>query len=89
MKKQSQLRKTEPLLGLASCLRMKDIKFSPNSQKALNKDPNYVDYNYRKKQLWGEKLQFSTEKLLENSQLQTEIILQSLKLMHPLSIHYW
>ena len=71
----------EPLLGLASCLRMKDIKFSLQlAKKALTKDPNYVDYDYRKKQLWGEKLQTSTEILLQNDQLQTEIILAKSKI---------
>ena len=71
----------EPLLGLASCLRMKDIKFSIElAKKALNKDPNYVDYEYRKKQLWGKKLQNSTEILLQNDQLQTEIILAKSKI---------
>ena len=45
----------EPLLGLASCLRIKDIKLALElARKALAKDPKYVDYNYRKEQLWGE-----------------------------------
>ena len=71
----------EPLLGLASCLRIKNIKSSLElAKKALNKDPNYVDYDYRKKQLWGEKLQTSTEILLQNDQLQTEIILAKSKI---------
>ena len=66
----------EPLLGLASCLRMQDIKSALElAKKALNKDPNYVDYNFRKEQLWGDKLQISTEILLKNDQLQTDIIL--------------
>jgi len=52
----------EPLLGLASCLRIKDIKLALQlAKKALNKNPNYVNYDYRKEQLWGEKLQTSTE----------------------------
>ena len=51
----------EPLLALASCLKNKDInKAIVLAKKALNKDPNYVDFNYRKEQLWGEKLQIST-----------------------------
>ena len=66
----------EPLLGLASCLRMKDINLALQlAKKALNKDPNYVNYDYRKEQLWGEKLQTSTEILLQNDQLQTDVIL--------------
>ena len=71
----------EPLLGLASCLKMKDIKYSLNlAKKALIKDPNYVSYDYRKEQLWGEKLQTSTEILLENDQLQTDVILAKSKI---------
>jgi len=64
----------EPLLGLASCLRMKDIKLALKlAKKALNKDPNYVNYEYRKEQLWGERLQTSTEILLQNDQLQPDV----------------
>ena len=71
----------EPLLGLASCLRMKDIKLALQlAKKALNKDPNYVNYDYRKEQLWGEKLQASTEILLQNDQLQTDVILAKSKI---------
>ena len=71
----------EPLLGLASCLRIKDIKLAVQlAKKALNKDPNYVDYNYRKEQLWGEKLQSSTEILLQSDQLQKDVILAKSKI---------
>ena len=71
----------EPLLGLASCLRMKDINLALQlAKKALNKDPNYVNYDYRKEQLWGEKLQTSTETLLQNDQLQTDVILAKSKI---------
>ena len=71
----------EPLLGLASCLRMKDMKLALKlAKKALNKDPNYVNYEYRKEQLWGEKLQVSTEILLQNDQLQTDVILAKSKI---------
>ncbi len=71
----------EPLLGLASCLRMKDIKLALQlAKKALAKDPNYVDFNYRKEQLWGENLQTSTEILLQNDQLQTDVILAKSKI---------
>ena len=66
----------EPLLGLASCLRIKDINLALQlAKKALNKDPNYVNYDYRKEQLWGEKLQTSTEILLQNDELQKDVIL--------------
>ena len=71
----------EPLLGLASCLRMKDMKLALKlAKKALNKDPNYVNYEYRKEQLWGEKLQVSTEILLQNDQLQRDVILAKSKI---------
>jgi len=71
----------EPLLGLASCLRMKDIKLALElAKKALAKNHNYVDYDYRKEQLWGEKLQNSTEILLQNEELQTDVILAKTKI---------
>jgi len=71
----------EPLLGLASCLRIKDIKFALQlAKKALIKDPKYVSYEYRKEQLWGEKLQISTQILLQNEQLQTDVILAKSKI---------
>jgi len=71
----------EPLLGLAACLRMKDINYSLKlAKKALMKDPNYVSYEYRKEQLWGGKLQNSTEILLQNDQLQTDVILAKSKI---------
>ena len=70
----------EPLLGLASCLRKKDIKVALQlAKKALTKDPKYVDYDYRKEQLWGENLQTSTEILLQNDQLQQDVILAKTK----------
>ena len=71
----------EPLLGLASCLRIKDIKLALQlAKKALAKDPKYVNYNYRKEQLWGEKLQTSTEILLQNAQLKEDVILAKSKI---------
>ena len=71
----------EPLLGLASCLRIKDIKLAIKlAKEALNKDPKYVNYEYRKEQLWGEKIQTSTEILLQNAQLQTDVILAKTKI---------
>ena len=71
----------EPLLGLASCLRVKDIKLALQlTKKALKKDPKYVDYDYRKEQLWGEKLQASTEILLKNDELQKDVILAKTKI---------
>ena len=71
----------EPILGLASCLRMTDIKLALQlAKKALIKNPNYVDFEYRKEQLWGEKLQKSTEILLQNDQLKTDVILAKTKI---------
>ena len=71
----------EPLLALASCLKNKDInKAIILAKKALNKEPNYVDFDYRKEQLWGEKLQISTEKLFENPQLKKEILIAKSKI---------
>ncbi|MBO6978099.1 MAG: tetratricopeptide repeat protein [Prochlorococcus marinus XMU1428] len=71
----------EPLLGLASCLRIKDIKLALQlAKKALTKNPNYVNYEYRKEQLWGEKLQSSTEVLLRSKELQEDVILAKSKI---------
>ena len=64
----------EPLLGLAACLRIENINSAVKlAKKALTKDPNYVNFDYRKEQLWGELIQFSTEKLFKNDQLQEPI----------------
>ncbi len=71
----------EPLLGLASCLRMQDFELALQlAKKALIKNPNYVDFNYRKEQLWGEQLQTSTEILLQNDQIQRDVILAKSKI---------
>ena len=50
------------------------------AKKALIKNPNYVEYDYRKEQLWGEKLQISTEKLLKNDKLEQDIKMAKLKI---------
>ena len=71
----------EPLLALATCLKNKDInKAIFFARKALIKEPKYVDLNYRQEQLWGEKLQISTEKLFENPQLKKEILFAKTKI---------
>ena len=63
---------------------MKDIKLALQlAKKALAKDPNYVDSNYRKEQLWGENLQTSTEILLQNEQLQRDVMLAKSKINLP------
>ena len=62
-------------------MRIKDIKLALQlTKKALAKDPNYVNYDYRKEQLWGEKLQTSTEFLLQNEQLQLDVKLAKSKI---------
>ena len=72
----------EPLLGLASCINIQDNKLAIKlAKKALAKDPKYVDYDYRKEQLWGEKLQTSTEILLQNEQLKKDVILAKSKII--------
>ena len=71
----------EPLLGLASCVRASDTKLAIKlAKKALAKDPRYVSYDYRKEQLWGEKLQSSAEILLKNEQLKKDVILAKSKI---------
>ena len=71
----------EPLLALASCLRTQDINTAILlAKKALVKEPKYVEYDYRKEQLWGEKLQSSTRKLLENNKLRKEVLLAKTKI---------
>ena len=71
----------EPLLGLASCKNFNDTKLAIQlAKKALIKDPKYVNYDFRKEQLWGEKLQTSTEFLLQNEQLQLDVNLAKSKI---------
>ena len=71
----------EPLLGLASCLRVEDINLALQlAKEALTKNHNYVNYEYRKEQLWGTKLQTETEILLKNDQLQTDVKLAKSKI---------
>jgi len=71
----------EPLLGLASCININDTKLAIQlAKKALAKDPKYVNFDYRKEQLWGEKLQSSTEILLQNEQLKKDVILAKTKI---------
>ena len=71
----------EPLLALAACLRTRDINEAIFlAKKALKAEPNYVEYNYRKEQLWGTKLQNSTEKLFENTALKKDILFAKTKI---------
>jgi len=72
----------EPLLGLASCININDTKLAIQlAKKALTKDPKYVNYDYRKEQLWGEKLQANTEILLQNEKLKKDVILAKSKII--------
>ncbi len=72
----------EPLLGLASCIRINNTKLAIQlAKKALAKDPKYVNYDYRKEQLWGEKLQAATEILLQSEQLKEDVILAKSKII--------
>jgi len=72
----------EPLLGLASCINIHDTKLATQlAKKALAKDPKYVNYDYRKEQLWGEKLQTSTEILLQNENLKKDVMLAKSKII--------
>ena len=50
------------------------------AKKALIKNPNYINRDYRKEQLWGENLQSSTEILLQNDQLKKDVILAKSKI---------
>ena len=71
----------EPLLGLASCKRTKDIKLAIQlAKKALAKDPKYVDEDFRKEQLWGDKLQTSTKILLQDERLKKDVIIAKSKI---------
>ncbi len=71
----------EPLLGLASCIRVNNTELAIQlARKALAKDPKYVHYNYRTEQLWGEKIQASTEILLQNEQLKKDVIVAKSKI---------
>ncbi len=64
----------EPLLALATCLKDQNIsKAISLVEKALKINPSYGDFNYRKEQLWGEKLQKSTEELFKNENLKDVI----------------
>ncbi len=65
----------ESLLALASCLKTKNIDEAILlAQKALKINPKYVDFDYRKEHLWGDKIQKSTELLFQNNMLKQEII---------------
>ena len=69
----------EPLLALA--VSIQDIDFKKSillAKKALSKDPNYVDNEYRKEQLWGQKIQKETNKLFSSKELKQDIAIAKL-----------
>ena len=71
----------ETMLALASCLIIENKNSAVIlAKEALTKNPNYVDFSYRKEQLWGEKIQNSIEKLFETDQLEKDINLAKTKI---------
>ena len=69
----------EPLLALAVCIQNEDFDESLLLvKKALSKNPNYVDYQYREEQLWGQKIQKQTNKLFSSKELAQDIAIAKL-----------
>ncbi len=69
----------EPLLALAVCIQNKNFKESILlAKQALTKNPNYVDNEYRKEQLWGPKIQKQTNKLFSSKELKQDIAIAKL-----------
>ena len=69
----------EPLLALAVCIQNENFKESILlAKKALSKNPNYVDNEYRKEQLWGQKIQKQTNKLFSSKELKQDIAIAKL-----------
>ena len=69
----------EPLLALAVCIQNENFQKSILlAKKALSKDPNYVDYQYRKEQLWGREIQKETNKLFSSKELKQDIAIAKL-----------
>ena len=69
----------EPLLALAVCIQNENFKESILlAKKALSKDPNYVDNEYRTEQLWGQKIQKETNKLFSSKELKQDIAIAKL-----------
>ena len=69
----------EPLLALAVCIQNENFNKSILlAKKALSKDPNYVDNEYRKEQLWGQKIQKATNKLFSSKELKKDIAIAKL-----------
>ena len=69
----------ESMLALAVSLKNTDKKKSILLVKeALQKNPNYVSFEFREEQLWGEKLQKATEELFKIEELKKDISVANL-----------
>ncbi len=67
-------RNGETLLALAVTLQNNEKKKSILlAKEALKLNPSFVSYEYRKEQLWGDKLQKATQKLLKSQDLKEDI----------------
>ncbi len=69
----------ESMLALGVLLKDTDKKKSILlAKEALQKNPNYASFEFRKKQLWGEKLQRATEELFKLEELRKDISIANL-----------
>ena len=69
----------EPLLALAVCIQNDNLTESIIlAKKALSKNPNYVDNEFRKEQLWGQNIQKQTNKLFSAKELKQDIAIAKL-----------
>ena len=67
-------RNGETLLALAVTLQNKDPRKSILlAREALKLNPLFVSSKYREEQLWGDKIQKATQKLLESQDLKEDI----------------
>lgn len=67
-------RNGETLLALAVTLQNKDPKKSILLAKAaLKLNPSFVSYEYRKEQLWGDKIQKATQQLFKSQEMKDDI----------------
>ncbi len=69
----------ESMLALGVSLKESNKKKSILLVKeALQKNPNYVSFEFREEQLWGEKLQKATEELFKSKELKQDISIANL-----------
>ncbi len=69
----------ESMLALGVSLQNTNIKKAISlAKEALQKNPNYVSFEFREEQLWGEKLQKATEELFKIKELQKNISIAKL-----------